>query len=839
MKQLNTLFPIVTGLLIALTYLLVQGTAPDATRHERTLDALRTVILYNAALQRDVLRARAGLLRSYDSLVNSIANLHGATDGLANAREVASGDGQKEIDRKVADVTDAVRDQEVLIEAFKSDNALLQNSLTYFNYTSGRMATGGDQPHESAIGALEAAMLRFVSDSRSDAATEVNLLLDRLALMPDDAVLGPEVHSLVSHGRLIVTTLPRVDDIVARLQASSTGERAGVLQDVYLDAHGRAAARAGIFQTLLYLAALVLVAYIAYLFVRLRANAKILRERLEFEELIASISTHFINLPADRMRDDVRKGLERLVEHAGLDGGQIIIHHAGKADIDRSYSYRNPTTMSALAPQFDAIIDLALSWQLASYKRQGCIYVPDIRALPDSRERTSLQARGIRSWLCIPIWYAGEPLGFLALDAVTDEKYWPDDDIARLRTVAEIFANAIARERNEFEREALQTRLNQSQRLEAIGTLAGGIAHEFNNILGVILGYGEMSLGALRRDSAARRYVTQIVKAGKRAQDVVEKVLAFGRRRKREHRPVRVEPVIVEAIELLRASLPATVLVRTRLKGGHASMMGDRTEFQQVVMNLGTNAAQAMDGRGVLEFELDTIESNAGLTLSHASLPPGRYIQLVAKDTGHGMDEATIERIFEPFFTTKPAGQGTGLGLSTVHGILTDHGGAVDVRSQPGGGTTFKVYFPRMDGIASHEDKTLEAPAPHGHGETILIVDDDKPLLLLSEEMLAGLGYEPIGFYSSPAALAAFHADPNRFDLVLTDEVMPDMTGTELAGAFRKVRPDLPIILMTGYDQPLQSYRLQSAGIREVLSKPLLSRPIADCLARQLSPGGA
>ena len=289
---------------------------------------------------------------------------------------------------------------------------------------------------------------------------------------------------------------------------------------------------------------------------------------------------------------------------------------------------------------------------------------------------------------------------FSSFRLVTKEKHWPDDDIARLRTAAEIFAYAIARERNESEREALQARLNQSQRLEALGTLAGGIAHEFNNILGAMLGYGEMAQAASQKGSAAWRYVGQIMKAGERAQNVVEQVLAFGRRREREHKPIRAEPVVAEAIELIRASFPA-ISIRTDLKAGSASIRGDPTELQQVVMNLGTNAAQAMDGRGALQVELEAFESIEGLTLSHGNLPKGPYVRLVVRDTGHGMDQATIERIFEPFFTTKPVGQGTGLGLSTVHGIVTEHGGAINVRSHPGRGTTFKVYFPRIEDAAA------------------------------------------------------------------------------------------------------------------------------------------
>lgn len=835
MKSLPILAPVVACLLIVLTYLLVQGAAPDAARHERTLDALRTVILYNAALQRDVLRARTGLLRDYDPLVRSIGRLDEATLALPAARDVASGEARADIDRRVAGVAAAVRDEETLVEAFKSANALLQNSLNYFNYMSGRLASEGNGLRAVEIGALTIAMSRFIGDPQPEEAKAVTAALDRLESPSLDAARAGDVRSLVSHGRLIVSRLPEVDDLVSRLQAAPTGERARELQDAYLAAHGRLAARAALFQAMLYVAALVLVGYVAYLLARLRRNAQILRERLEFEGLIASISSQFINLPRDRIRSDIGEGLARLVAQSGLDGAQIVVTRAGDAGPAGGYAHRREGVDMPARPATD-MIELASRWSLADNEQQGCISVPRVGELPDGPEKARLQDWRLRSWLCIPLWHTGERLGFLALDAVTHEKHWADDDIALLRTAAEIFANAIARERSEREREALQARLNQSQRLEAIGTLAGGIAHEFNNILGAILGYGEMALAVLLKESRARRYVQQIMKAGERAQDVTEQILAFGRRRERRHHALRAQPVVAEAVDLLRASFPATLSVETHLAAADAVMMGDPTELQQVVMNLGANAGHAMNNRGVVRVYLDTTAPVEASMLSHGNLPPGRYIRLAVSDGGSGMDQATLERIFEPFFTTKPAGQGTGLGLSTAHGIVAAHGGAVDVRSKVGEGTTFEVYFPRIERAAEDVDEgeTADVPIRYGSGETILVVDDDTPLMQLAEEMLAALGYEPVGFDRTPAALSAFRTDPERFDLVLTDEVMPDMTGIELSGQLHRIRPELPVVLMTGYGRSPRSRQLTAAGISEVIKKPLLSAAVAQCLARHL-----
>jgi len=251
------------------------------------------------------------------------------------------------------------------------------------------------------------------------------------------------------------------------------------------------------------------------------------------------------------------------------------------------------------------------------------------------------------------------------------------------------------------------------------------------------------------------------------------------------------------------------------------------------VMNLCTNGAHAMENRGTLRVGLDIVEVD-DLALSHGRLSAGRHIRLSVKDTGAGMDAETVGRIVEPFFTTKPVGQGTGLGLSTVHGIITERGGALNVESRPGEGSTFEAWFPHAGEAAVVDAEPLSAEIPRGNGETILIVDDDAPLVPLIEEMIASLGYEPVGFNRSAQALEAFRATPDRFDLVLTDDAMPEMTGTELADALHHIRPGVPIILMTGGGRPIGSDRLQAAGIREVFTKPLLSAAIAELLARHL-----
>jgi PAS domain S-box-containing protein len=386
------------------------------------------------------------------------------------------------------------------------------------------------------------------------------------------------------------------------------------------------------------------------------------------------------------------------------------------------------------------------------------------------------------------------------------------------------------------EREKLQRQLQQAAKMEAIGRLAGGIAHDFNNILGAILGYGELAQNNLGEDGAVRRQLDQVMQAGARGKGLVDRILAFSRGGSGERMPLYVQSIVEEALELLTPSLPTNVHLERQLDAADATVVGDATQLHQVAMNLCTNAVHAMTGGGVLTVVLERVAVGEGRLLSHGTLGAGRYVRLAVGDSGSGIPPAVLERIFEPFFTTKRVGDGTGLGLAVVHGIVADFGGAIDVTTQLGAGTTFTIWLPAADKMP----KPLIEPAgevPRGHGERVMIVDDERALVALAAETLAELGYEPVVFDSSVAALRAFRAEPQRFDLVLTDETMPDLTGTELARELRQLRPDISIILMSGYSGTHLSERAQAAGIIHVCRKPLVRRDIAEPVARALHAG--
>jgi PAS domain S-box-containing protein len=396
------------------------------------------------------------------------------------------------------------------------------------------------------------------------------------------------------------------------------------------------------------------------------------------------------------------------------------------------------------------------------------------------------------------------------------------------------FMQDVTQRRNaEEELRKMERRLRLTHRLEAMGTLAGGIAHDFNNILGAILGYGEMALRSAPKGSRLRRDLDSIMTAGERGRALVDRVLAFSRSGLGERVAVHVEKVVREALDLLEAKLPEGIRVEAKLRAGRAAMLGDPTQVHQVLMNLVTNAVQAMPSGGTLYVSLDTVRGEAARPVTIGIVEGGDYVVLTVSDTGTGIARDIIDRIFDPFFTTKEVGTGTGLGLSLVHGIVTELGGAIDVASVPGQGSEFTVYLPRS-GEAVESDEGEAAAMPRGDGQRVLIVDDEEPLAGLAARTLEELGYLPTGFTSSTAALAAFRADPDGFDAVITDERMPGMTGTALIRELRRIRREIPILLMSGYVGGAVASGAREAGANEVMKKPLSAHELAASLARVL-----
>jgi PAS domain S-box-containing protein len=402
---------------------------------------------------------------------------------------------------------------------------------------------------------------------------------------------------------------------------------------------------------------------------------------------------------------------------------------------------------------------------------------------------------------------------------------WDNDEVVQITGVL----------RDVTVKHQLENQLRQSQKMEALGTLAGGIAHDFNNILSAIMGYTELVLLDTPSDSKDEEKLNEVVKASMRAKDLVNQILTFSSQSDHEQKPMNITLVLKEVLKLLRASIPSTIEIHQKINSKYDTIMADPIEIHQVIMNLCTNAAQAMGERGgildVMLLDLDIIAENKD---QHPDLINGSYVVLSVSDTGHGITKDVIEKIFDPYFTTKKKNGGTGLGLSVVHGIVRSYGGAISVNSEVGIGSTFNVYLPKIEVLEDNLTLEHQEPIPFGI-EKILFIDDEQVLVKVNKDFLERLGYNVTTRTSSIEALELFKKQPNRFDLIITDQTMPNLTGTNLAEEFIKIRSDIPIILCTGFSKNISRKKLESIGIKEFVMKPIVQRDLATAIRKVLN----
>ena len=378
----------------------------------------------------------------------------------------------------------------------------------------------------------------------------------------------------------------------------------------------------------------------------------------------------------------------------------------------------------------------------------------------------------------------------------------------------------------------LEKRLAQAQKMEAIGTLAGGIAHDFNNILSAIIGYTELSLMDTPKDDPMQNNFKQVLKASGRAKELVRQILTFSRRRENELQPIKVNLIVNEAIKLLRASLPSTIQIRHKIES-NLTVLSDATNIHQILMNLCTNSSYAMqENGGILEVNLSDVDLDSKFTGQHPGVKPGKFIKLTVSDTGCGMSPEVSGRIFDPFFTTKKVGQGTGMGLSVVHGIVKSHGGAITVDSLPGQGTTFSLFLPASEAVSITPEDSVQLMVTGT--EHILFVDDEDFQADIAKRLLVRLGYRVTARTDSLEALGLFRQTPDKFDLVITDMTMPAMTGDVLAAKIISIRPDIPVIVCTGYSERIDKEIIKKIGIKELAMKPLVMKDIAEMIRRVL-----
>ncbi len=380
--------------------------------------------------------------------------------------------------------------------------------------------------------------------------------------------------------------------------------------------------------------------------------------------------------------------------------------------------------------------------------------------------------------------------------------------------------------KSEQENQKLEAQLVHSQKMEAIGTLAGGIAHDFNNILAGILGFAEMAKDDIESSNPAIYKIDQVINAGNRAKGLVAQILAFGRKTDQGQVQVQIYPLVKETLKFLRASIPTTISIEQEIDHNSGFIKADPTQIHQVIMNICTNASQAMDEKGgILKVKLRSKQLGDQELLHKPDFKPGSYILLSVKDNGIGMDQATLKRIFEPYFTTKDVGKGLGMGLAVVHGIVKNHCGMIDVKSSLGKGSVINIYFPKIE-VEKKIEVKLKAPIPKGT-QNILLVDDEAMVVDITKLRLQRLNYTVSSKTSSLEALELFRSNPDDFDLVITDQTMPGLTGIKLAQKLIAIRPDIPIILCTGYSNKIDENDTNAVGIKAFLMKPLEMRELA------------
>ncbi len=408
------------------------------------------------------------------------------------------------------------------------------------------------------------------------------------------------------------------------------------------------------------------------------------------------------------------------------------------------------------------------------------------------------------------------------------------DDTGNIAGIEGVFRDITERKRAEEDRKKLENQLIQAQKMEAIGTLAGGIAHDFNNILSGIMGYSELSLKAVQDRPKVHQNIEQVLKAAERAKELVQQILAFSRKAAQEKKPIALAPIVKEVIRFMRASLPTTIEITTKIEEVADVILADSTQMHQVLINLCTNAGYAMkETGGVLEIGLEEVMINADDRLHGQPIRHGHYLVLTVRDTGQGIPQKNIERIFEPYFTTKEKGAGTGLGLAVVHGIVKDHGGEIRVYSEVGKGTIFSIYLPLME-KQTKSDKEVDEVVLRGKGETILFIDDEKMVVELSREMLEGLGYRVVTETDPLKAIETFKEGRDTFDLVITDKTMPHLTGFDVVREIRMIRTDIPVVLCSGFQDKEDMDKLKELGINQLIAKPTRMSVLAKAIRDEL-----
>lgn len=710
-----------------------------------------------------------------------------------------------------------------LVEQFKSNNALLQNSLAYFVVFSVRfVAADKSSPLVPAVSGLATAVLHLTLDTSPYSTRQLQERLNEVSQQLFAASDTETIEALLAHGRLLRDLLPATDAVLKGLLATPSVKEHEELRAMIAGRQQTSRAAARRFRLALYATSVFLVGILGHLGLRVRRRNLALRRRAAVEHVIAGISTRFIDAPSSEIGTLVEQALARLADVVGADRAYFLL--PGSPVRARVWCREGAT----LPPRWpDQVMELSAR---CGSSADGVILVPRVDRLLPGKDRDDLGAAGLRGRVCIA-GLGENDAGVLGFDMMRSHRPAAVDELRLLRMARDAIANAIGRDLLEKEKARLKKRLEQARRLETVGALASGIAHNFNNFVGAIRGYAEMAQAELASDRPPLRSLDEIHRVGERASALVDQIMAFGRERDTVRRPISVRSLIADAAALLRALLPSSCSLAIH-DVPDVAVRGSPVHLQQAIVNLCNNAAQAMGNAGRIEIE-SSVGQIAGIReFTHGALEHGRYARIAVSDSGRGMDEVTLGRLFEPFFTTRVGGNG--LGLATVREIVREHGGAMNVEGSLGVGSRFEMWLP-CAAAAEREPGDAEPPLALGRGETLLVIDGNRELVLRYEEVLAALGYEPVGFTDADAALSACREAPRRFDALVVG-VSRQTTVPDLAVAVRRIAPDLPILLAMASADGTSAEVLMTAGISEIVHRPLISTEIA--LALTLALGG-
>jgi len=813
-------FATVAAVLLFLLSLLawLSSLSLDTTRFDRELKALDDFSQSERGMSREVLTARAGLSRNYDALVRMTEAYDTALERL---REVAAeGPAQRAAFEALAA---RARKQEDLVEKFKTRNAMLQNSFAYFGMFNAALAESSNAPVAGAANQLSAAMLHLTLDTSSTSAHEVQEAMSQLAALQGPSSDAPSIRAVLAHGGMLHDLLPATDAILKALMTGASTREQDALRSLIAQRLRAARASAGRYSFLLYVASLGLLGVLIYLGLQLSERALALRRRAEFEHVIAGISTRFINLAQREIAAQIEQALEKLAGLVGADRAYFVV--PGRPG--QSYQWCRdgvgfPRGWPARVPE--------LAWRIA-LQDQDVIHLPSIQPSDPYDPKKLLTEVGLHGWLCVAGRDQRETRAVLGFDALRARALTQHGEVRIFRMAFDVIDNAVRRVALEREKERLEAILQHARRMETIGALASGVAHNFNNIIGAIIGYTEMADAQARSGGGGGSHLDQIRHASERARQLIDQILSFGRKQGGRGR-VSINSLVAETEHLLRASLPPDFELVVQQAAEDSDVLVEAARLQQVFLNICRNAVQATNERGRIEIRIDSWDSDRPMRIRGSEIGAGRFAIVSISDTGHGMDEATMDRIFEPFFTTRP--EGNGLGLSTARQTVLEHGGAIDVKSAPGAGTRFEIWLPSAHAGGTAAMPVASPQAARGCGEMVMIVQPDTARLLLDEEILAALGYEPVGVREPSEALKMCRADPGRFHAILICPHPGAGAALALAAKAHEAAPSLPILLAIPSARYVDPLQLAASGVSEFLHYPLMSSALSSALSRCL-----